>query len=209
MLLYSLIGFICGAGLVPVCAWAVRREGGRIPPAYITIPLMGFSGAAAFACLFGTASAQGYSFVTAAFCLILLAAALIDGSCGIIPDSAVLAVLALGVASCFLAGGPDLMQRALGSAIIGIPLFFAAYFFDAFGAGDAKLFAAGGFLLGLGPVLLSFLIAVVAAGVFAVTLLLRKKDRKTRFAFGPFIAAGMIIAAIFGDSLITWYISLF
>jgi leader peptidase (prepilin peptidase)/N-methyltransferase len=68
------------------------------------------------------------------------------------------------------------------------------------GSGDVTL---GGFLgLFLGwnsfeAVLLGLLVAFLTAGVFALlAVLLRKAGRNTRFAFGPFLIVGALVAVL-------------
>lgn len=64
----------------------------------------------------------------------------------------------------------------------------------------------------LGCVIVSLpmlLLALVVPGGFGALLLAAKKaDRKTRFAFGPFLCIGIAAAMFFGERLADWYIGL-
>jgi prepilin signal peptidase PulO-like enzyme (type II secretory pathway) len=42
-------------------------------------------------------------------------------------------------------------------------------------------------------------------GLYALFLLARGRDRRSVFPFGPFIAAGTAVAALFGDVVWAWY----
>ena len=74
----------------------------------------------------------------------------------------------------------------------------------AMGGGDVKLMAAAGLFLGWKGILLAFVIGCVFG---AVIHLLRMKfagaDRM--LAFGPYLSAGRLIAALWADAMITWY----
>lgn len=57
------------------------------------------------------------------------------------------------------------------------------------GMGDVKLYGALGFVLGPGQLLRIACFSMLAGGVYAAFLLVsRKAERKSRIAFGPFIA---------------------
>lgn len=124
-----------------------------------------------------------------------------------ITDSCPLAMGLLGLISVFSMPEISLLPRLLGMLCISIPMLFLAMVISgAFGGGDIKLMAAGGFFLGWKLVILSAVIAVLTAGVYSMLLLLRKKaNGKDCFPFGPFLCFGMAIVLPFGQSVIDWY----
>lgn len=75
------------------------------------------------------------------------------------------------------------------------------------GGGDIKLMAAAGLLLGWQKIILAFFTGCILASVIH---LLRMKfageDRK--LAMGPYLSAGILIAALFGEQMIRWYAGL-
>ena len=78
----------------------------------------------------------------------------------------------------------------------------------AMGGGDVKLMAAAGLFLGWREVTLGFFLGCIIGSI--IHLLLMKFAHKGRqLAFGPYLSAGMIIAMLFGDNLIKWYLGLF
>ena len=105
---------------------------------------------------------------------------------------------------------------------IGLALMLPGYFIGATGAGDVKLFAALGSLLGPLPIATAFLYTALAGGVMAIVIaLLRRRLRHTldgtarlivsapgtvpaiesplennRFAYAPAIAVGTMLAAL-------------
>ena len=75
--------------------------------------------------------------------------------------------------------------------------------------GDVKLCAAAGLLLGYPGMLLAMFLAVLTGGSYAVFLLIKSREnRNMRMPFGPFLAAGIWIAYVFGEELIGWYLKM-
>jgi leader peptidase (prepilin peptidase)/N-methyltransferase len=77
------------------------------------------------------------------------------------------------------------------------------------GLGDAKLLAMIAALLGFWPAVLALFVGVVACAGYAVALLVRRRATgMTRLPLGSFLAAGGLVAAAFGASILGWYSSL-
>ena len=78
------------------------------------------------------------------------------------------------------------------------------------GGGDIKLFALLGFILGVKQVLLAFFFSVFLGAVVGLVLIAAGiVEKKKPVPFGPFIAAGTLVAYYFGDSLLNWYLQMF
>lgn len=77
----------------------------------------------------------------------------------------------------------------------------------AIGGGDIKLMAATGMMLGWKKILLAFVLGCILGSVIH---LLRMKISKAEhmLAMGPYLALGVMIAALWGDSLIRMYMSI-
>jgi prepilin peptidase CpaA len=149
-------------------------------------------------------------------------AATIDLRTGRIPNllTATVAVAGLGLAGLGLSGHS--MGAALVGALIGFALMLPGHLLGGTGAGDVKLLAALGTLLGPGGIVMAFLYSAIAGGLLAVghavgrgrfgttvsrtARLMRapseaKKEidgaaKASRFAYGPALAAGAIAAAL-------------
>ncbi|CAK7013045.1 MAG: hypothetical protein DELT_03236 [Desulfovibrio sp.] len=81
---------------------------------------------------------------------------------------------------------------------------------DGFGLGDVKLMAVSGFLLGWKNIVFAALLGAVLAAACALTLIaMKKKTKKDKIAFGPYLAIALFVAALFGDAIIGAYLSLF
>jgi prepilin peptidase CpaA len=121
------------------------------------------------------------------------------------------------------AGGGQVtpMQAALGM-VVGLLLMLPGHVIGATGAGDVKLMAAVGAVVGTGPIVRVFLYSAVVGGALAVFVAARRgilgstlagaghfvtapadarkvieaPARANRFAYGPAIAAGTCIALL-------------
>ena len=133
-----------------------------------------------------------------------------------------MAALGLGLAVAGVSG-ITLGAAALGLAL-GLVLMLPGHALGATGAGDVKLMAAIGSLVGPTLVVKAFLFTALAGGVLAVVVALRRRrlretlagtarmisapsgaqaeikaaTKSSRFAYGPAIAIGSIVAAMFG-----------
>lgn len=147
----------------------------------------------------------------AAFLGTLLWMAEIDARCQILPDKGNLMIFAISIARQLLMPQGSIWSGLLGCVIISVPMFVLSMIVSgAFGGGDIKLTFAWGFFLGWRLSVLAFFLAVLIGGGYAVYLLAAgKKERKEHFAFGPFLCIGAMIATLWGETLIQWYLGLF
>jgi prepilin peptidase CpaA len=119
-------------------------------------------------------------------------------------------------------GGPVTPLRALLGLVVGLALMLPGHIIGATGAGDVKLMAAVGGIVGPDVIFRVFLYSAVAGGVLAVVVALRRgrlsatlrattnlvtqpvhakraieaSDRANRFAYGPAIAVGTFISLV-------------
>jgi prepilin peptidase CpaA len=89
-----------------------------------------------------------------------------------IPNAFVLATLISGLIINTIYGGFNGMLASLGGCAIAFILMFILHVFGAMGAGDVKLFAAVGSLIGTQLVLPTFLIVILTGGALALLLML-------------------------------------
>jgi leader peptidase (prepilin peptidase)/N-methyltransferase len=114
--------------------------------------------------------------------------------------------------------GPEALIMGRLAAICGVALLLLAIRAiykavrkrEGMGLGDVKLLAMMAAFLGFAPALLALFAGVIAAFVYAVTLLLRgRAGAASRLPFGSFLAAGGLFSALFGRPLIDAYLALF
>ena len=146
------------------------------------------------------------------------AATVIDLRTRRIPNELTAAMTGVGIALAATGvSGVPVAGAFLGFAI-GLALMLPGYAFGATGAGDVKLMAAVGAIVGPGLVVVAFLCTALAGGVLAVVVAMRRRrlsatiaatgkligaggrqqihtaTASSRFAYGPAIAAGSVIA---------------
>ena len=153
-------------------------------------------------------------------------AAVIDIRHRRIPNVVCVATAATGLALSTVGISSIPVTSALAGLAFGLLIMLPGHVFGATGAGDVKLFAAAGTLLGSGRIVTAFLYVAIAGGVLAVAIaiqrgrlgrtvsmaarLLGRPDKlKTaiespsehnRFSYGPAIAIGCVIAMLIGDA---------
>lgn len=80
---------------------------------------------------------------------------------------------------------------------------------DAMGMGDIKLYAVIGLFLGWRMTIVSLMLSVFSAAIGCVfMIILKKNNRKSTIAFGPYIAVGTFITIICGWNLLEKYMNL-
>jgi prepilin peptidase CpaA len=153
-----------------------------------------------------------------------LVATIVDIRSRRIPNvlTAAMAGVGLGLAITGLSGVSP--AASLGGLVVGLVLMLPGHVMGATGAGDVKLMAGVGAILGIQLVVTAFLFTAIAGGVLAVAVALRRRRLSatlagtgrlivaptevprelraaapvSRFAYGPAIAIGSVIAALVG-----------
>lgn len=151
----------------------------------------------------------GYQPISILYCLCtsaLIVIAVIDFRTYEIPLGCNLFIGALGAARFFVSLA-DWQEYVIGFfAVSG--LFLIIYLITkgkGIGGGDIKLMAAAGLLLGWKHILLALAVGSVAGAVIHI-MLMKLKNKNRVLAFGPYLAAGIFIAMVYGDELIDWYL---
>ncbi len=142
---------------------------------------------------------------------VLIVASFLDIKSLEIPDGVSLWIAALGVISFFI---PGLLwwERVLGIFAASLPLFIIFLITDgnAMGMGDIKFMAAAGLLLGYKLALLSLFSSAIFGSIIGILLIVsKKKGRKDPIPFVPMLSLGILFSLFFGNSVISWYVSLF
>lgn len=82
---------------------------------------------------------------------------------------------------------------------------------EAMGRGDVKMMLAVGALLGWRLTVLTIFLGAFAGALIGVVLVMRQKDKdfQMQLPFGIFLGIGSIVALLFGDRMIAWYLDRF
>jgi leader peptidase (prepilin peptidase)/N-methyltransferase len=146
--------------------------------------------------------------------LALIAVTFTDFEERIIPDRITLPGTVLGLAfQLYPSPWSGLLDGLLGLLVAG-GLFFAIAWLspkvfgrEGMGGGDIKLAAMMGAFLGLKLVLVAIYVGVLVGGVFAVLgLVLGLTRLRQHIAFGPFLALGGVVGALWGRPILAWYL---
>ena len=82
---------------------------------------------------------------------------------------------------------------------------------DAMGLGDVKMMFAVGALLGWRLTILSIFLGAFSGAIIGVFMISRQKDKdfQAQIPFGIFLGIGSVIAILFGENLVSWYMNTF
>ncbi len=210
----------CGAPIrntdnIPVVSWLLLRGrcracGGAISPAYPLIEL------ATAALVVGAAVRFDRVWVAVmmgALLSMMPAIAVIDARHRVIPNRlmfpSLVAFPAFVIVARLFGGGTDPIRAGLGLLLYGGGLMVVALVSGGMGMGDVKLAGLLGVAfgsLGLRYVGVAAAAAIVLGAVGSIAALARGANRKSAIPFGPYIAAGAVVAAFWGERLSSIYL---
>mgnify|MGYP004590154585 FL=1 len=138
----------------------------------------------------------------------LLVLSVIDWRTFEIPFCLNVFLFVLGVAAVVLDRG-NLVGHLIGMVCVSglLEVLYLVSGGRAIGGGDIKLMFACGLILGWERIILAFLLGcVIGSVVHTVRIKVSKAGRM--LAMGPYLSAGVLLAALWGDAWINWYLSL-
>lgn len=145
----------------------------------------------------------------------LLALAVIDFRTYIIPigfNVFILGLALIRIIYLLLVEGEtfgNIVPYMIGLFAVSVPLGILWFITKgkAIGGGDIKLMGAAGLLLGWKSILLAFVLGCMIGSV--IHLIRMKVSKAGRvLAMGPYLAAGIAIAILWGEQVIRWYVNL-
>ena len=201
---------------IPVVSWLVLR--GRCRDCGAPISWRYPAGEALTAALFvGVALMDGLSWLLVPHLLFVSALVLIsqvDLEIRIIPDIVILPVAVVGLPLMIVLADGAWWQwpvAGLGAAaflFLISEVYFRVRHLEGMGFGDVKLALCMGIYLGAAVVPALFIGFLSGAVIGVVVVATSKGDGKTAIPFGPFLAAGAVIALFAGNALIDAYLGL-
>ena len=149
-------------------------------------------------------SSMIYCFMASA----LLVLSIIDWRTYEIPFGINVFLFVLGIAMTIL-DRENLVEHLIGmicvSVLLGILYLLTGG--RAIGGGDIKLMFACGLILGWKLILLAFFLGCIIGSVVHIIRMSVKKAGRM-LAMGPYLSAGILLAALWGNAWINWYLSL-
>ena len=202
---------------IPVVSWLVLRGrcrtcAARISPVY---PLVELTTAVLFAGAYAIYGATPLLAVRLLFACAMVVLFMIDLRHRILPNVITVPGIVAGlVFSAFLPPG---WQAALIGVVVGGGGLYAiaeAYYrlrgVEGLGMGDVKMLAMIGAFLGWQLTLVTLMLASLAGSIVGVGLLtIGRRGMQAALPFGTFLAVGALVAAVYGDAILTWYVSLY
>ena len=146
-----------------------------------------------------------------AFVAVLAPLTLTDLERGVIPNAVLLAGALICVPLVSLTDPASLVERAIAAAGAGgFLLALAVAYPRGMGMGDVKLAALMGLYLG-SAVVPALAIAACSGTLVGLVLMASRGSgaRKLAIPFGPFLALGGVVALLWGQQLIDWYLRTF
>jgi leader peptidase (prepilin peptidase) / N-methyltransferase len=199
---------------VPVLSWLLlggrcRSCRARIPARYPLVELAVGAAFAATAVVLHEDPAElalGLVFVA-----VLAAVTLTDLERRVIPNAVLLAGALICIPLVALTDSASLVERAIAAAGAGgFMLALALAYPRGMGMGDVKLAALMGLYLG-SAVVPALVIAAFSGTLVGLVLIASRGSgaRKLAIPFGPFLALGSVVALLWGQQLIDWYLATF
>ena len=193
--------------LVPLFSWLALRGKCRKckTPISAQYPIIEAVNGVLYILIFAV---NGMNMVSILYCLMasaLLALSVIDFRTYEIPFgfnvfSAVLVLIRIGLTL------DNLLEFVIGffavSVLLEIILLVSGG--RAIGGGDVKLMAAAGLLLGWKLIILAFFIGCILGSVIHI-IRMKVSQAEHVLAMGPYLSAGILIAALWGNQFIDWY----
>ena len=147
------------------------------------------------------------------FCSAMIVLLVIDLQHRILPNAITVPGIGVGLlASLFVE--PGWREALIGIVLGGGGLFVLAEAYyrirgeEGLGMGDVKMLAMIGAFLGWPLMLVTlFLGSVLGSAVGIVMLALGLADSKYALPLGSFLAIGAVVAAVYGDPILAWYLS--
>lgn len=155
---------------------------------------------------------NGWSIDSVIYCLLtsaLIVLSVIDFRTYEIPFGINLFILALGLIHLVFHLG-DWLEYGIGLLAVSgfLWLLYQISHGTAIGGGDVKLMGAAGLLLGWKMAIVAFLLGCILGSVIHV-IRMKVSGAEHRLAMGPYLAAGIFLAALWGNQFLNWYLGSF
>ena len=149
------------------------------------------------------------------FASALIALFAIDLEHHLLPNAITLPGIVAGLAFNLLLP-PGILSALIGTLVGGGVLWLIgeAYFRiagqEGMGGGDVKMLAMIGAFLGWKLVIVTLVFSSIAGSVIGVLVLAtRRGGLKYALPYGTFLALGALVASLFGDQIVAWYVGLY
>lgn len=164
--------------------------------------------------LTATTDAAGilFAIIGAVVGLVILHASVVDISCyQIVTTPVLIPLVAVFIINGALAlGGYE--NNVIAGTVAAVFMFLVITLTKkkGMGEGDLLIFILMGLSLGLGKLIVSFYIMILTGSIFGIIVAIRHKRIKgIKMPFVPFMLIGYLVAMLFGDAIVSAYLSFF
>ncbi len=194
--------------LIPVFSWLFLRGkchscGEKISPRY---PIVESLNGLLYVLCYVVFDYSWKAVVMGLFFSALVVVAFMDWDTQEINLGVIIFIALLAIPSFYLTDTATLVERIVGLFAICVPFFIIGAVTKGIGLGDTLLMGAAGLLLGWKLVVVGAVIGIFIA-LFA-GLIIKFVTKSSKFAFGPWLSAGLALSACFGTYIINAYTSL-
>lgn len=197
--------------MIPVASWLALRGRCRKCKARISAqyPIVEAANGILYVVVF---LVNGMNLTSVVYCFLvsaLLVLSVIDFRTYEIPFGINVFILMLGLIHIFL-DFPNWAEYVIGLFVISVPLELILLISKgrAIGGGDVKLMAAAGLLLGWKKILLAMVLGSILGSILHI-IRMKVSHAERVLALGPYLAMGILLAALWGDQWISMYLQLF
>ena len=206
--------------LIPILSYVrlggrCRSCGARIPA---RVPVVELLSGAAFASLIAAYGPTATTVLLILYACILIVVFFTDLEQGLILNVVVYPAIAIALLAALIVqpawlgsiGPHPVVNAAIGAAVGFVFLFLVALISrGGMGWGDVKFAAFMGAATGFPLIFVALFAGIVVGGIVGALLLITgKRDRKQTIPFGPFLVAGTVVALLWGEQLLRWYLGL-
>ncbi len=201
---------------IPVISYVALRGRCRTCRTRISIqyPIVELTTAALFVIQYEALGLSPLLVVRIAFGCVLIVLFAIDLEHQLLPNVITIPALCAGLIVA-IALPPGLVDAFIGALVGGGILFLIAEVYfrlrheEGMGMGDVKMLAMIGAFLGWKLTILTLILASLGGSFAGVLLLVTQRGTlKAAIPFGTFLAGAALVASLYGDALVAWYLNL-
>ena len=199
--------------LIPILSWCLLKGKCRnckadISPRYTIVEALN---AMLYVIIFAMFGFIHQPFLPAIICLLfscLIVVFFMDLDTQTINTGVLIAMALLGIARYFLVGDLSWQSQIIGAFCISLPFLIIVIISRerAMGLGDAILMFSAGLVLGVKAIIIATFIGLIIGSVAG--LIQKHFTGSNKFAFGPWLAIGIAVGAIWGTELADLYLKI-
>ncbi len=199
--------------LIPIISWCILRGkcrhcGARISPRYTVVEFLNGAIWLVTALYFDIVALPMYIILTCLMFSALIVVFFMDWDTQLINTWVVVFIGVLAVAEIILCRDYDsasISSHIIGAFVVSVPLAIVTLLSHekAMGWGDVFLMIAAGLYLGIQGALVALAVALVTGSIGGLTQ--KHFSGSSKFAFGPYLSIGIVVAVFFAEQLGDWY----